>query len=103
MLCGTFKMKFLFLALYNKFHEYSWQFEWRLALKQKNKKGVLELRIGNLSDIVHVVDTESLVNEAIKLQKNGCMKCTTCPFYRGKINGAIRRAALNYGDIILNC
>lgn len=58
------------LNIYNKFHEYSWQFEWRLALKQKNKKGVLELRIGSLSDIVHVVDTELLINEAIKFQQN---------------------------------
>lgn len=58
------------MDIFNKFYEYSWQFEWRLALKQKNKKGALEVRIGDLSDIVHVVDTCSLINEPIKLNQN---------------------------------
>lgn len=56
------------LSIFNKFSEYSWQFEWRLALKQKNATGPLELRIGSLSDIVHISDTKSLIETPFKLQ-----------------------------------
>jgi hypothetical protein len=59
------------LSIFNKFSEYSWQFEWRLALKQKNATSPLELRIGDLSDIVHISDTESLIKTALKLQQAG--------------------------------
>lgn len=54
------------LSIFNKFSEYAWQFEWRFALKQKNAKSALEIRIGDLSDIVHITDTESLINDPIQ-------------------------------------
>lgn len=59
------------LSVFNKFSEYEWQLEWRLALKQNNTRHAFELRIGDLSDIAHIADTESLVSEPIKFMENG--------------------------------
>lgn len=59
------------MSIFNKFAEYSWQFEWRLALRQNNMKGALQVRIGDLSDIAHVIDTDHLINEPIKFSRNG--------------------------------
>ena len=59
------------MNIFNKFSEYSWQFEWRLALMQKDMKGALQVRIGDLSDIAHVIDTNRLINEPIKFSRNG--------------------------------
>ncbi|GIU52089.1 hypothetical protein TUM4438_43870 [Shewanella sairae] len=53
------------LDIFNKFSEFKWQYEWRLALKQADK-GALSLYIGCLSDIASVADTESLINSPIK-------------------------------------
>ena len=59
------------LDVFNKFQEYSWQYEWRLALKQSDKIGPLEFRIGDLSDIAVVADTKKLVSNPLKLVPNG--------------------------------
>ncbi|HAS6248912.1 TPA: hypothetical protein I7203_21535 [Vibrio vulnificus] len=59
------------LGVFTKFCEYKWQHEWRIALKQLSSSGPLALKVGNLSDIAHVADTESLVQQPIKfVQKN---------------------------------
>lgn len=55
------------LSIFNKFSEYKWQHEWRIALKQMSSSGPLMLKVGNLSDIAHVADTKSLVHQPIKL------------------------------------
>ena len=59
------------LNIFNKFTDYERQLEWRLALKQNITKGAFELRIGDLSDIAHIADTESILCEPIKFTKNG--------------------------------
>ena len=55
------------LTPFNKFSEYKWQYEWRIALKKRNNIGPLSIEIGDISDIAHVVDTETLVNGPIQL------------------------------------
>lgn len=57
------------LSVFNKFKEYAWQHEWRLALKQSRGIGPLPLKIGNLSDIVHVIDTADLIKEPIRFKQ----------------------------------
>lgn len=57
------------LSVFNKFSEYAWQHEWRIALKQTKCVGPLPLKIGSLADIAHVVDTTDIVKEPIKFQK----------------------------------
>lgn len=57
------------LNVFNKFKEYAWQHEWRIALKQTVGTGPLPLRIGCLADIAHVMDATDLVKEPIKFQK----------------------------------
>ncbi len=57
------------LSVFNKFKEYAWQHEWRIALKQTERVGPLPLKIGSLADIAHVIDTADLIKEPIKLQQ----------------------------------
>ncbi|MDV7212717.1 hypothetical protein [Azotobacter beijerinckii] len=57
------------LSIFNKFSEYAWQHEWRIALKQTKCVGPLPLKIGSLADIAHVVDTTAIVKEPIKFQE----------------------------------
>ncbi|WHH52872.1 hypothetical protein QFA96_12285 [Pseudomonas sp. Ap32] len=56
------------LNVFNKFKEYAWQHEWRIALKQTTHIGPLHLRIGSLVDIAHVIETSDLVEQPIKFQ-----------------------------------
>jgi hypothetical protein len=59
------------MDIYNKFDDYAWQYEWRIAFKQANPKGPYPLKIGNLSDIAQVFETDALINEPMKLvEKN---------------------------------
>jgi len=55
------------LGVYTKFLDYVWQYEWRIALKQTSVTGPLILRIGDLSDIVHIIDTETAIKSPIKV------------------------------------
>lgn len=57
------------LNVFNKFKEYAWQHEWRIALKQITHVGPLPLKIGCLADIAYVMDTIDLVKEPIKFQE----------------------------------
>ncbi|OUX87123.1 MAG: hypothetical protein CBB95_09855 [Alteromonas sp. TMED35] len=55
------------MDVFDKFSDYSWQHEWRIAFKQKQAAGPYPLKIGNLSDIASVFETESLIREPLKL------------------------------------
>ncbi len=55
------------MDIFNKFREYSWQYEWRISIKQTNRKGPYCLKIGNLSDIVKIYNTKDLIKMPIKL------------------------------------
>lgn len=57
------------LSVFNKFKEYAWQHEWRIALKQTRGVGPLPLKIGSLADIAHVIDTADLIKEPIRFQQ----------------------------------
>jgi len=58
------------MDVFNKFDEYSWQYEWRIAFKQK-VPGPYALKIGDISDIATVHDTASLISQPLRLvQKN---------------------------------
>ncbi len=58
------------LSIFNKFNEFNWQFEWRISLKQIKGSGPFKLKIGDISDIAYVVETEKLVSEPIRLSYN---------------------------------
>jgi hypothetical protein len=59
------------MDVYNKFDDYAWQHEWRIAFKQTKTKGPYPLKIGSLSDIAQVFETDALINESMKLvEKN---------------------------------
>lgn len=55
------------MSVFNKFSNYSWQYEWRIAFKQTLSHGAYSLKIGNLRDISIVCETESLIKEPLKL------------------------------------
>lgn len=55
------------MNIFNKFDEYSWQNEFRIGFKLKNKTDTYKLKLGNLSDIVYEFKTEDLINNPIKL------------------------------------
>lgn len=55
------------LNIFNKFKEYEWQREWRVAVKNVHKSGVLELKIGNLSGMAQVLDTKDFTQASIKV------------------------------------
>ena len=58
------------MDVFDKFSDYSWQHEWRISFKQKQTVGPYPLKIGNLSDIASVFDTESLIRKPLKLVPN---------------------------------
>tara|TARA_R110002050_G_scaffold172662_1_gene304863 strand:- start:252 stop:1010 length:759 start_codon:yes stop_codon:yes gene_type:complete len=55
------------MNVFDKFDNYAWQHEWRIAFKQKIASGAYPLRIGSLSDIAQVFETELLISESLKL------------------------------------
>lgn len=57
------------LGIFSKFSDYAWQYEWRIALKQRNP-GPYSLKIGNLSNIATVLNTEDIVKSEIRLEPN---------------------------------
>ena len=57
------------LGVFAKYSNYSWQHEWRMAFERIKGEGAMELRIGNLNDIVHVIDTEKAIKHPLMLSK----------------------------------
>jgi len=55
------------MDVFQKFNEYEWQHEWRIAFKQKDNIGAYPLKIGDLSDITQVRKTKDLISQPIKL------------------------------------
>lgn len=55
------------MDVFNKFSDYAWQNEWRIAFKQKRGSGAYLLKIGSLSDIAEVFETKVLIREPLKL------------------------------------
>ncbi len=58
------------MDVFNKFEQYSWQYEWRIAFKQTLGKGPYSLKIGYLRDIAKVYETETLLKQPLKLVQN---------------------------------
>lgn len=55
------------MDIFDKFSDYEWQHEWRIAFKQKQAAGAYSLKIGNLSDIASVFETEPFIRGPLKL------------------------------------
>lgn len=58
------------MDVFNKFDEYAWQHEWRVAFKQDSFCGAYSLKLGSLADIAVVVNTEVLLSEPLQLVPN---------------------------------
>lgn len=58
------------LSVFNKFSNYSWQHEWRIAFKQNSNAGAYRLNLGSLADIAVVLDTKELISQPLKLIRN---------------------------------
>lgn len=58
------------IDVFSKFNEYSWQHEWRIAVFQEGPLSHLSLYLGDLSEIVHVVDTRDIIQKPILLVPN---------------------------------
>lgn len=52
---------------FNKFDDYTWQHEWRIAFKQSKTNGAYPLKIGSLADIAQVFETDLLISQPLKL------------------------------------
>ena len=52
---------------FDKFDDYAWQHEWRIAFKQSKSNGAYPLKIGSLADIAQVFETDSLISQPLKL------------------------------------
>lgn len=59
------------MTIFQKFNEYNWQYEWRIALRQSKTGHPYELRLGSLKDIAQVYDADELLAESIKMIENG--------------------------------
>ncbi len=49
-----------------KFDNYSWQKEWRIALRQRVNSGPFELKIGCLADIAKIWNTDDVINTPVE-------------------------------------
>lgn len=59
------------VGIFRKFKEFSWQYEWRIAIKQNFQKGAYEdFKIGSIKDICIVTDTEDLIKNLKCGKKN---------------------------------
>lgn len=58
------------MDVFNKFSDYAWQYEWRIAFKQKKSAGPYSFKIGSLSDIASVFEIEALIQSPLKLAPN---------------------------------
>lgn len=58
------------LGVFAKSSDYSWQKEWRLAFQRIEGEGAIELRIGNLKDVVEVIDTKEAIKHPMRLESN---------------------------------
>ncbi|MGK0271951.1 MAG: hypothetical protein ACI88H_002617 [Cocleimonas sp.] len=58
------------MDVFDKFEDYAWQHEWRIAFKQSNSSGAYPLKIGSLEDIALVFVTDSLISQPLSLVPN---------------------------------
>jgi len=58
------------LDVFNKFNDYSWQHEYRIVLGREIGSGAISLKLGDISDIVQVVDTKELMNTVFTLKES---------------------------------
>ncbi|TKF36963.1 hypothetical protein [Enterovibrio norvegicus] len=55
-------------GIFRKQSQYSWQYEWRLAVEQKETSGLYDrICLGDISQWAHVFDTKELLNEPIRI------------------------------------
>lgn len=57
------------LTIFNKFLEYRWQHEFRVALESPFKSGPFKLTLGSLKDCAYVVDTKELLNTEFRVKQ----------------------------------
>ncbi|MGR2957094.1 hypothetical protein [Vibrio vulnificus] len=61
------------LGVYSKDHRFDWQTEYRLAIgaedKALNKRGALELHVGDLSDITQISTLQSVLDAPVKIKR----------------------------------
>lgn len=58
------------IGIYRKYNEYSWQHEWRIAIKQTQTLSAYEdFKIGSIKDISYVVNTSELIDETIGIKE----------------------------------
>ena len=58
------------MGIFKKFDDFSWQHEWRIAIKQKLTDGAYgKFKIGSIEDICLVLDTDKLVSEPIQMKR----------------------------------
>lgn len=55
------------LGMFAKFFDYAWQQEFRLAFQRIEGEGAIKLYLGNLEDIVEVLDTKEAIKHSMKL------------------------------------
>jgi len=54
------------MGVFKKYEDYAWQHEWRIAIQQTHSAGAYEqLKVGSISDICMVLDTEKLISHPI--------------------------------------
>ncbi|WP_459925349.1 hypothetical protein [Desulfatiferula olefinivorans] len=58
------------MNVFNKFEDYSWQYEWRIAVNQASGRGPYKFKIGSLYDIAHVFESDDLIKEPLRLLSN---------------------------------
>lgn len=58
------------LTPFNKFSNFSWQKEFRIALESPSNIGALSLRIGSLKDIASVIDTNELLRKKFHIKRD---------------------------------
>lgn len=58
------------IGIFRKFQQYSWQHEWRIAIKQNfSKYAYKNFKIGSIKDICIVTDTDELINNLKIIKK----------------------------------
>ena len=55
------------MDVFDKFDDYVWQHEWRVAFKQSKASGPYLLKIGSLADIAQVFETDSFISQPLRL------------------------------------
>lgn len=57
------------LGIFKKFEEYSWQYEWRLAIHHNSKQEIFsDICLGDLSSLCSIIDTSEFVKNSIVIR-----------------------------------